>query len=214
MRTPIRFLSIALLLGATARPGSAQAGGARVGLTAEASAMTSSGGATVVVPDPAGDDRFELRQAATAGLALRADLDWSRWRAEFGLQVVPAELFAEFPDGGGIGLGGQEAAALELAPRLGYRLAGSAVGASLFVLAGPSIQFWSVTDLDGRVTLAIGAAFQAEAPLSPRLHLVARGGLTAGPSFFADEEPATGSFETTGVTRWQGGVGLRWLLRP
>jgi hypothetical protein len=146
--------------------------------------------------------------------ALRADLEWSRWRVELGVQVVPAGLFAELPDGSGVGVGGQDAAVVELVPRLGLRLAGTSSGGSLRVLAGPTVQAWSVTGEDARVTLAFGADLQVEAPLAPRLRLAARGGLTVGPSLFGEENPAGGLFETTGVTRWQGAVGLRWVLRP
>lgn len=214
MPAPSRILAVAALLLAAGPPARAQPGGTRVGLTLEAGAATSSGGATAFVPDPDNQAEVRFRQAASAGYALRADLDWSRWRAELGIQAVPAALFAEFPDGGGVGVGGQNATAVELVPRLGYRLAGTSAGGSLRLLAGPTIQVWSVTDEDSRMTIAVGADLQAEAPLAPRLRLVARGGVTAGPSMFEDEDPAEGLFETTGVTRWQGGVGLRWLLRP
>ena len=214
MRISVQGLVLVLLLGPAARPARAQPDGVRIGLTVEAAATTASGGATAVVSDAGGDDRFEFRQAATAGFGLRADLDWSRWRAELGVGIVPAGLFAEFPDGGGIAVGGQEAGVVELAPRVGYRIAGSPGGGSLLVLAGPSLQFWSVTGLDTRVTVALAAAVQAEAPLAPRLQLVGRGGLTAGPSFLEEQAPTAGNLEPTGVTRWQGGVGLRWLLRP
>ncbi len=82
------------------------------------------------------------------------------------------------------------------------------------MLAGPTVQAWSVTGEDTRVTVAIGADLQAEAPLAVRLRLAARAGLTVGPSMFRDDDPAGGLFETTGVTRWQGSVGFRWLARP
>ncbi|HSE27034.1 MAG TPA: hypothetical protein VLA95_02300 [Gemmatimonadales bacterium] len=214
MPTASTLLLLSALLLGTAPPARAQAGGARVGLTLEAAAATSSGGATAFVAVSEGQVEVRFRQAASAAYALRADLDWSRWRAELGLQVVPAALFAELPDGGGVGVGGQDATVVELVPRLGYRLARTSAGGSLRLLAGPTIQVWSVTDEDSRVTIAVGVAVQAEAPLAARLRLVARGGVTAGPSMFEDEDPADGLFETTGVMRWQGGVGLRWLLRP
>lgn len=214
MRAPSRSIATAALLFAAAVPALAQPGGARVGLTLEAGAATSSGGATAFLPDPGAEAEVRFRQAASAVHALRADLDWARWRAELAIQFVPAGLFAEFPDGGGISVGGQDATVVELVPRLGYRLAGTSSGGSLRVLAGPTVQAWSVTDEDSRVTVAFGADLQAEAPLAARLRLAARAGLTVGPSMFRDDDPAEGLFETTGVTRWQGGVGLRWLLRP
>jgi hypothetical protein len=214
MPAPSLVLAVAALLLAAALPARAQPGGVRVGLTLEAGAATSSGGATAFLPDPEDPVELRFRPAASAAGAIRADLDWSRWRAELGIQVVPAALFAELPDGGGVGVGGQDAMVVEFVSRLGYRLAGTAPGGALRVLAGPTVQVWSVTDEDSRVTIAFGADLQAEAPLAARLRLVARGGVTAGPSMFGDEDPADGLFETTGVTRWQGGVGLRWLLRP
>lgn len=214
MRAPSRSLAAAALLCASAVPALAQPGGARVGLTLEAGAATSSGGATAYVPDPGDPAEVRFRPAASVAVAFRADLDWSRWRVEFGIQAVPAGLFAELPDGSGVGVGGQDATVVELASRLGYRLAGTASGGSLRVLAGPTVQAWSVTGEDARVTVAFGADLQVEAPLATRLRLAARGGLTVGPSLFEEEDPAGGVFETTGVTRWQGGVGLRWLLRP
>lgn len=214
MRAPSRSLATAALLCAAAAPVLAQPGGARVGLTLEAGAATSSGGATAFLPDPVEAAEVRFRPAASVVLALRADLDWSRWRVELGIQAVPAGLFAELPDGGGVGVGGQDAAVVELVPRLGYRLAGTASGGSLRVLAGPTVQAWSVTGEDSRVTVGFGADLQAEAPLATRVRLAARGGLTVGPSLFRDEDAAEGLFEPTGVTRWQGAVGLRWLFRP
>ncbi len=214
MRAPSRSLATAVLLCAAAAPVLAQPGGARVGLTLEAGAATSSGGATAFLPDPVEAAEVRFRQAASAVQAFRADLDWARWRAELGIQVVPAGLFAEFPDGGGIGVGGQDATVVEFVPRLGLRVAGTSAGGSLRVLAGPTVQAWSVTGEDTRVTVAIGADLQAEAPLAVRLRLAARAGLTVGPSMFRDDDPAEGLFETTGVTRWQGSVGFRWLARP
>lgn len=214
MCAPDRILALAALLMAAALPARAQPGGARVGLTLEAGAATSSGGATAYITDPDDPTELRFRQAASSAWALRADLDWSRWRAELGILAVPAALFAELPDGGGVGVGGQDAMVVELVPRLGYRLVGTPSGGTLRLLAGPSVQVWSVTDEDRRVTIAFGADLQAEAPLSARLRLVARGGVTTGPSMFEDEGQAGGVFETTRVTRWQGGVGLRWQSRP
>jgi hypothetical protein len=214
MRVPSRSVAAAALLFAAADPALAQPGGARVGLTLEAGAATSSGGATAYVPEPEDPAEVRFRPAASVAVALRADLEWSRWRVELGIQAVPAGLFAELPDGSGVGVGGQDATVVDLVPRLGYRLAGTSPGGSLRVLAGPTVQAWSVTDEDARVTFALGAELQAEAPLAARLRLVARGGVTTGPSMFEDEGQAGGVFETTRVTRWQGGVGLRWLLRP
>jgi len=214
MGAPSRILALTALLLATALPARAQPGGVRVGLTLEAGAATSSGGATAFIADPDDPAELRFRQAASAAWALRADLDWSRWRAELGILAVPAALFAEFPDGGGLGVGGQDAMVVELVPRLGYRVAGAPSGGMLRVLAGPSVQVWTVTGEDSRVTFAFGADLQAEAPLAARLRLVARGGVTTGPSMFEEEGRAGGVFETTRVTRWQGGVGLRWLLRP
>ncbi len=214
MPAPARAIVVVALLFAAAGPARAQPGGARVGLTLEAGAATSAGGATAFVPDPEGGAEVRFRPAASAAWALRADLDWPRWRAELGVQLVPAGLFAEFPDGGGIAVGDQDATVVELAPRLGFRLVGTPAGSALRILVGPTVQVWSVTDQDSRVTVAVGADLQLEAPLAARLRLVARGGMTAGPSLFEDEDPADGVFEPTGVTRWQGGAGLRWLLRP
>ncbi len=214
MRAPSRSLATAALLCAAAVPALAQPGGARVGLTLEAGAATSSGGATARVPDPVDPVEVSFRPAASGTLAVRADLDWSRWRVELGIQAVPAGLFAELPDGSGVGVGGQDATVVEVVPRLGYRVAGTPSGGSLRVLAGPTVQAWSVTGEDSRVTVAVGADLLAEAPLATRLRLAARGGLTVGPSLFREEESAGELFETTGVTRWQGAVGVRWLLRP
>lgn len=214
MRAPARPLAAAALLLAAALPALAQPGGAQVGFTLEAGAATSAGGATARLPEPGEPAEVRFRPAASAVLALRVDLDWSRWRVEMGIQAVPAGLFAELPDGGGVGVGGQDAMVVEFAPRLGYRLAATSSGGSLRVLAGPSVQAWSVTGEDGRVTVALGADLQAEAPLAARLRLSARGGLTVGPSLFRDGATAEGLFETTEVRRWQGAVGLRWLFRP
>ena len=200
------------LLAITGPAWAQEGGGPRIGLTLEAAAATSRGGATAILPDPGAE--VHLRASPSAALALRADLDWSRWRAELGVVVVPADHFAEFPDGGGIQVGGQELTLVELAPRLGLRLAGRPGAGTLRLLAGPALQLWSVTGEDSRVTVALGADLAAEAPLGSRLQLVVRGGVTAGPSYLAIENPDGGFVESTGVTRWQGGAGVRWLLRP
>lgn len=210
MRGP--FLAGLLLLG-LAGPARAQAG-PRVGLTVEGGAAVSSGGATASLPGPGEAPAVRFRPAASAALALRADLDWRRWRVELGVQVVPARLYAEFPDGGGFGIGGQHARVVELAPRLGRRLAGSGPGAGVLLLAGPSLQYWSVTLEEPRAVLGFGAGVQAEAALAPRLLLTVRAGVTLGPSFLAGGGPGEGPVELGGVRRWQGGAGLRWLLRP
>ena len=205
--------NLAAALLAAAGPAWAQeGGGARVGLTLEAAATTSRGGATAILPDPGAEVR--LRASASAAVALRADLDWSRWRAELGVVVVPSSQFAEFDDGGGIQVGEQDLTLVELVPRIGIRLAGRPGAGTLRFLAGPSLQLWSVTGEDSRVTVALGADLAVEAPLGSRMQLVVRGGVTAGPSYLAIENPSGGIVESTGVTRWQGGAGLRWLLRP
>lgn len=210
MRGP--FVAGLLLLGLA---GSARAqAGPRVGLSVEGGAAVSSGGAAASLPDPGDDPVVHFRPAASAALALRADLDWRRWRAELGVQVIPARLYAEFPGGGGFSIGGQCARVVELAPRLGWRVAGSGPGAGVLLLAGPSLQYWSVTLEEPRAVLALGAGVQAEAPLAPRLRLAVRGGITVGPSFLAGGGPAEGLMDLGGVRRWQGGAGLRWLLRP
>lgn len=202
----------AVLLAATSPAWAQERGGPRVGLTLEAAATTSRGGATAILSDPGAEVRF--RASASAALALRADLDWSRWRAELGVVVVPASQFAEFDDGGGIQIGGQDVTVVELVPRLGIRLTGRPGAGTLRLLGGPSVQVWSVTGEDSRVTVALGADLAAEAPLGSRLQLVVRGGVTAGPSYLAIENTDGGIIEGTGVTRWQGGAGVRWLLRP
>lgn len=193
-------------------PTAAQDGGGRIGLTLEGGAMTASGGARVVLDDPDGPVEGEFRQAASGAWAVRADYDLARWRLELGVQYLPAALVLEVSDGTRLGSSGLDAKVTELAPRLGYRLLATTTGGTLRALAGPSVQRWSTSLSDSRVTLAIGADIHLEAPLAERLRLVARGGITRGPSFLGSDDEEEGLVEATSVTRWQGGIGLRWLV--
>lgn len=212
MRAAARILAALSAALALTPPAAAQDGGGRIGLTFEVGATTGSGGVRVISSDPAEPLAGELGPAASASWSLRADLDLERWRVEAGVQYVPASLALEAPDGTQIGIGGLDAEVIELAPRLGYRFLSTADGASLRALAGPSVQLWSTSVSDSRLLMALGADLQLEAPLTAGLRLVARGGVTHGPSFMNPDDEVDGEFEATAVTRWQGGVGLRWLV--
>ena len=185
----------------------AQERGARIGFTLEAHAASSSGGARVFLPDEGAP--AELSQAALPGLALRADADLGRWRLELALAQAPGTASAAF-QGVETSLTSSQVSAWELRPRLGLRLFGSADGAAGLILAGPTLQLWNVDGEEARTTVAASVAFALEAPLSARLRLATRGGVTAGPSFLTGEG-FEGEAETTGVTRWEAGVGVRWL---
>ncbi|MGH7585114.1 MAG: hypothetical protein ACREMH_02605 [Gemmatimonadales bacterium] len=185
----------------------AQEGGARIGFALEAHAASSSGGARVFLPDEGAP--VELSQAALPGMALRADADLGRWRLELALAHAPGTASAAF-QGVETSLTAFRVSCWELRARLGFRLFGSANGAAGLILAGPTAQFWSVDGEEARTTVAASGAFALEAPLSPRLRLVTRGSVTAGPSFLAGDG-FEGAAETTGVTRWEAGVGVRWL---
>jgi hypothetical protein len=211
----MRATGVLAVLGAAlalAHPADAQQRGVRLGLTLEGAATTSSGGIRATVEEPEGTLAAELTQGASGAFAVRADLEHGRWRVEFGAQYVPAELAIEFTDGTRIGGGGVAAGVAELVPRLGYRFLGTADGGALRLLAGPSLQYWSVDLTDSRVTVALGVDLQLEAPLAERLRLAARGGITRGPSFLGSDDGVKGLIEATGVTRWQGGIGLRWRV--
>ena len=185
----------------------AQERGARIGFTLEAHAASSSGGARVFLPDEGAP--VELSQAALPGLALRADADLGRWRLELALAHAPGIASAAF-QGVETSLAASQVSSWELRPRLGFRLFGSVNGAAGLILGGPTVQFWSVDGEASRTTLAASGGFALEAPLSPRFRLATRGGVTAGPSFLTGDG-FEGAAETTGVTRWEAGVGMRWV---
>ena len=185
----------------------AQERGARIGFTLEAHVASSSGGARVFLPDEGAP--VELSQAALPGLALRADADLARWRLELALAHAPGTASAAF-QGVETSLASSQVSSWELRPRIGFRLFGSARGAAGLILAGPTLQFWAVDGEESRTTLAASGAFALEAPLSHRLRLATRGGVTAGPSFLTGEG-FEGAAETTGITRWEAGIGVRWL---
>jgi hypothetical protein len=185
----------------------AQEGGARIGFTLEADAASSSGGARVFLPDEGAP--AEISQAALPGFALRADASSGRWLVELALAHAPGTVSASF-QGVETSLTGSQVSAWELRPKVGFRVFGSASGGAGLLLVGPTFQFWSVDGEGSRTTVAASGAFALEAPLSARLRLATRGGVTSGPSFLADDGFDEAG-ETTGVTRWEAGVGLKWL---
>jgi len=84
-----------------------------------------------------------------------------------------------------------------------------AAGAGLSVAAGPTIDFWSITDTDSRTRAGAMAALVFGAPIAPGWSLLATAaGTISGSPFNADELPV--EFEPSTLLGGRIGLGVRY----